>query len=121
MVICERSPLIGQPVFKLRQIADVEAWEQFPLVELHRLGVLAFPDEASECDDVTPDQFVRDADLVIAAVHDRILAERRTQMEQRLAQRAARTLLVRFRPEEREESIPTMEDSPVQRQINEQR
>ncbi len=85
----------------------MEALEELAVAQPDRVGGSALEDGLAQRGHVAPD--VRYADLAVAPRGDDVRAELATQVVERLAQRVARALLRKVRPEEGEEVVAAVE------------
>jgi len=94
-----------KPPLEFWCVGDEESFQEVATVEVERLPWLSAIDGTGERCYVAPDPFEIQPDLLVAAAHHRVGAERAAEHVKRLAQGRACVLLIELRPEERQQSI----------------
>src|SRR3989441_11411527 len=100
-----------KPPLEFWCVGDEESFQKVATVEVERLPQLSANDGTGEHSHVAPNPFEIQPDLLVAAAHHRVGAERAAEHVERLAQGRACVLLIELRPEKREQSIAPMRAS----------
>ena len=113
--------LLLQPALELPAARDVKALQQIAPIQPQRPGGVIRLDRGFELHRVAGERSDVDADLPITPARHRLLAQRGSQMTERLVERPAGVLLVQLGPEESEKSVAAVKAAgPGNREVGEE-